>query len=213
MARDSAFSWRWFTSRGRIVSRIAVSSASTADSRSKSICNRIQNSGDMLKSRANRSAVSAVIPRRSRTISEMRVTGTRSSIASALDDRPSGFMKSSRNISPGCSGGIRAPSSNSAPSSAGSVVVDNLDLIGIPIPPPKADSPSIVDAQAPQPLPIAFQLFQPIARRLKEFFYPRNAVDLPQLAQRQPLKRRIPPAMVAVEHLFGLFVGKRAYHA
>src|ERR1035441_7975400 len=133
------------------------------------------------------------MPRRSRTISEIRVTGTRNSMASALDDRPSGFMKSSRSISPGCSGGIRAPSSNSAPSSAGSVVVDNLDLIGMPILPCKANSPSLVDPQAPLAFPVPLQRLQTVARRQIEFFQPRNAMNLPQLAERHTLKRGIPP--------------------
>ena len=53
-------------------------------------------------------AVSAVIRRRSCTISPMRVAGTCSSRASLFTVRPSGFMKSSRRISPGCTGGISA---------------------------------------------------------------------------------------------------------
>jgi hypothetical protein len=146
--------------------------------------------------------------RRSRTISEIRVTGTRNSIASALDESPSGFMNSSRSISPGCSAGIRAPSSNS-----GSVVVDNLDLTGIPIPPLKANPPRIVDAQTPLPIPPALQLLQPVAGRLKQLFHPHNAVNLPQLAQRHPLESRIPAAVAMRKDLLGLCVGKRANHA
>jgi hypothetical protein len=38
-------------------------------------------------------------------------------------------------------------------------------------------------------------------------------MNLPQLAERHPLKRGIPPAMAMVEHLLGLFIGKRANHA
>src|SRR6266566_3843681 len=44
--------------------------------------------------------------RRSCTISPMRVAGTCSSSASLLTVRPSGFIKSSRRTSPGCTGGI-----------------------------------------------------------------------------------------------------------
>jgi hypothetical protein len=37
-------------------------------------------------------------------------------------------------------------------------------------------------------------------------------VNLPQLAQRHPLKRRIPAAGSAVENLLGIFIGERANH-
>jgi hypothetical protein len=39
-----------------------------------------------------------------------------------------------------------------------------------------------------------------------------NAVNLPQLAKRHPLKRRISPAVAMVEHLLGIFVGKQTNH-
>jgi hypothetical protein len=60
----------------------------------------------VLKNRANRRAVSAVIRRRSCTISPIRVAGTCSSSASLFTESPSGFMKSSRRISPGCTGAM-----------------------------------------------------------------------------------------------------------
>jgi len=53
-----------------------------------------------------RSAVSAVIRRRSCAISPMQVAGTWNSSASLLTVRPGGFIRSSRRTSPGCTGGI-----------------------------------------------------------------------------------------------------------
>src|SRR6267143_791981 len=75
-------------------------------SRSKKVWRFSQNSAFVLKYRARRSAVSAVIRRRSCTISPMRVAGTCSSSASLFTVKPNGFMKSSRRTSPGCTGGI-----------------------------------------------------------------------------------------------------------
>src|SRR2546422_314992 len=49
-------------------------------------------------------AVSAVIPRRSLTMSAIRVTGTRKSTAILFMLSPSGSMNSSLRISPGCTG-------------------------------------------------------------------------------------------------------------
>src|SRR4030095_1645867 len=68
-------------------------------SRSKKFWRFSQNSAFVLKYRARRSAVSAVIRRRWCTISPMRVAGTCSSSASLLTLRPSGFIKSSRRTS------------------------------------------------------------------------------------------------------------------
>src|SRR5271166_2396576 len=96
----------------------------------------------------------------------MRVTGTRSAIASALEERPSGFMNSSRSISPGCKAGIRAPILN-----AGSVVVGNLNFVGIALTPLKAYSELIVDSQAPLALPVPLQSLQPVSRRRTHFLY------------------------------------------
>jgi len=88
--------------------------------------------GVMLKYRANRSAVSAVIPRRSRTISDIRVTGTRSAMASALADRPSGF------ITPRAAFRRDAAAASARLPAARIVVVNDFDLVGIAIPPHKA---------------------------------------------------------------------------
>ncbi len=56
------------------------------------------------KRRASRRAVSAVIPRRPRMISEIRLTGTSSRLARALAERSRGHRTSSSRIFPGCTG-------------------------------------------------------------------------------------------------------------
>ena len=58
----------------------------------------------MPKYRASRSDIRALMPRFPFTIPETWLGGTRRARASALIDNPSGAMKSSRRISPGCTG-------------------------------------------------------------------------------------------------------------
>jgi hypothetical protein len=50
------------------------------------------------------------------------------------------------------------------------VVVDDLDILSIPLSPPKTDPPLIVDADAVLPRTIARQLLQAIARRTPKVF-------------------------------------------
>ena len=68
----------------------------------------IQNLDVAPKYRARRSAVSAVMPRFSLTMSLMRVAGTRSAIANWCADMPRGDRNSSRRISPGSMSGSRS---------------------------------------------------------------------------------------------------------
>lgn len=141
-------------------------------------------------------------------ISVMRVTGTRNAIASALADRPKGFMNSSRNISPGCNGGIGVPSGSS-----GLVVVRDLDLAGIAVSPSKADPKLVVDPKAPLAFSIPLQAFQPIPRRLIEIFRSKYPVNLSQFPERYPLDRRVTVAVPVLKYLFSIGIGKGADHA
>jgi hypothetical protein len=93
------------------------------------------------------------------------------------------------------------------------VVVNDFDFVGIAISPRKANPPLSVDPQTPLPFPATLQRFQAVARWFVKFFEPRNPMDLPQLAKGNALKRRIPPTVAMVEHLLGIFIGKRANHA
>jgi hypothetical protein len=45
------------------------------------------------------------------------------------------------------------------------VIVDDLDVEAVPVPPEKANSPLIVDPNAVLPLTFAFQCFEAVARR------------------------------------------------
>src|SRR5207253_2386229 len=118
-----------------------------------------QSSGETPKNLPRRNAVSAVIARLPLTISLMRFGGTSRSRASALMLRPSGFMNSSRRISPGGIG-----SRCLVPMSV-SVIVDDFDIRCVGILPPKADAPLIVDADTVLAVPGSAQRLEPVAGR------------------------------------------------
>src|SRR6266545_6708115 len=98
-------------------------------------------------------AVSAVIERRALRMSVMRPDGTPRSSASrlALSLRAASSRFSRR---PGCATGAIVLSS---------VIVDDFDIVGVPLAKLEANPPTVVYAHGPLSLPIAFQLVQPDA--------------------------------------------------
>src|SRR5439155_20188797 len=76
---------------------------------------------------------SAVMARLPSTISLMRPGGILMALASAVCDRLMGLRNSSMRISPGCGLGRR------------SAVIDDFDLVGMPLSPVEADPPLVVD--------------------------------------------------------------------
>jgi hypothetical protein len=68
----------------------------------------------------------------------------------------------------------------------GLVVVDNFDLPGIFVPPFKADTPLVVDPDAPLALTVAAQLFEPVAGRFCKFFDPVDTGYLAKFAKGNP---------------------------
>src|SRR6266404_1905214 len=166
-----------------------------------------QNSGVVPKYRARRSAVSPVMPRRSAMIACTRVTGTPMSLASRYAVRPSGFMNSSRNCSPGWIGGRSRMFSPP-------VVVDDFDALSTSISPNEAEAPLIVDPNAILTRAAAAQRLQPISGRsgqIAQFFC---IMELPQFSLRRALNiARQPRCELAMEQGLGLPVGKRADHS
>src|SRR5262249_52510796 len=67
----------------------------------------------------------------------MRICGTPMALASAYCERCSGFKKSSRRTSPGWAGG------KSATSQISSMIVDDLDIVGVGVTPAKANAPRV----------------------------------------------------------------------
>jgi hypothetical protein len=93
------------------------------------------------------------------------------------------------------------------------VVIDDFDLVGIAVPPFKADSVLLVDSNAPLPFSIASQTLQPISWGYSQFLDPRRAMNLAKFPKCHPLACPKFPAVMALKNLFRLFIGKSADHA
>jgi hypothetical protein len=86
------------------------------------------------------------------------------------------------------------------------VVVDNFDLPGISIPPFKADTPLVINANAPLPLPIATELLEAVPRRLGKLFDTVHALDLPEFAKGDSFNRGKTARMEPLEQPLGFLV-------
>jgi hypothetical protein len=95
----------------------------------------------------------------------------------------------------------------------GLVVVDDFDLPGISVPPFKTNSPLVIDPNTPLAFAIAAELFEPVPRRLREFFNPIHAFDLSEFPEGGSFDRGEFPAVKAPEQPLGIFIPERADHA
>src|SRR5262249_5248950 len=110
----------------------------------------------------------------------MRICGTPIAFASAYCERCSSFKKSSRRTSPGCAGG------KSAIAQVPSMIVDDLDIVGVAVAPAEADAPLVIDPNAVLPFAISGQPLQPISRRRPQVLEIASIVKLHQLAISRP---------------------------
>src|ERR1700685_1429919 len=92
----------------------------------------------------------------------------------------SGAKNSSRNTSPTCKGGNRRKLGSI------SAVVDDFDIMSSVMRPNKTYPPLIVDTNRPLTRTIAFQLLEPVARRLGEIAHSQRCVDRTQFASSGP---------------------------
>jgi len=113
-------------------------------------------------------------------------------------------MNSSRSISPGCNGGIFRI--------AFLVVVNDFDFIGIAIPPLKADSPLIVNANTPLTFTISVKLFQMVSQRLRQLFDSAYILDLSKFPKGNSFDRCKSAAMKTLRYAFCFFIGERPNH-
>jgi hypothetical protein len=90
---------------------------------------------------------------------------------------PIGLSQSSSKMMPGCERGISRVMVFSP-----SVVINNFNLVGVPVKPHKAQSPLIVDANAVLTSTIADQSLQSVARRDAQEIQRGRSVQLLQLA-------------------------------
>ena len=151
---------------------------------------------------ARRSAVSAVTPRFSRTISFSRGKDTPSWIANADCERPSGLRNSSSRISPGCTGGTVVGNRRLSSDRVGAVrllVVRDFDVVRRELLPAKAGTILWIDANAVLALAITAEPLQSIARRNREFAPLEHAIQLRELAaDHRPERRRTRGAQPAI---------------
>jgi hypothetical protein len=63
------------------------------------------------------------------------------------------------------------------------MVIDDLDIVGVPFIPPETDTPLIVDADAPLPFSIPSQFLQPVGRWDTEEIKAGSAVNQGQLSK------------------------------
>src|SRR5574341_1665686 len=90
---------------------------------------------------------------------------------------PSGFMNSSRRISPGWIGWSSFLRAIWTPS----MIVNDLDVVRVPRSPDEADSPPVIDADAMLSLAGAFQRLEPVARGDPQVVQRPGAVQVQQL--------------------------------
>ena len=84
------------------------------------------------------------------------------------------------------------------------MIVDYLDVVGMPARPAKADSPLVVDAYAVLSFPIAFRRFQPIPRRNPEMIERTRLVQIEKPAARWTLNSAEPGYESVLEQSFGI---------
>src|SRR5437588_12688305 len=136
----------------------------------------------------------------------MRVAGTCSSSASLLTVRPSGFMKSSRRISPGCTGGISVSVLFIFSSSL--VIVDDFHVVAMTFAPDKADAPLIIDSDRVLSFPISSQGLQLVPWRLSQDPQFCRGVELEQVPQGNALDGAGTLAVMIVEKLLCFLLSK-----
>src|SRR5579884_3504069 len=100
------------------------------------------------------------------------------------------------------------------PSRLGSVVVDNLDILGTGLGPSKANAPLLVHPDAVEPSPVASKLLKAIARWNSQVVKRLGSIKDQELAQRRALGHRIEtPRTFASPDPLRVLVGERPQHS
>jgi hypothetical protein len=94
------------------------------------------------------------------------------------------------------------------------MIVDDLDIVGRSIMPPKANPPLLVDPDAVLPAPLTLQSLEPVAWRHPQVSQSTRLVEHAQLAQRHRLDlKQQPPTAPTTPNLCGCGIGKALNHA
>jgi len=78
------------------------------------------------------------------------------------------------------------------------VIVHDFNVVGVPFPPSKAETPLVVDPNAVLSLSVAMQGFQAVSRRRHQVSQFRGAVQLPELPARDMLDGLKAPAQLSM---------------
>ena len=94
------------------------------------------------------------------------------------------------------------------------MVVDDLDVVRVAVPPAEANAPSVIDAYTVLPTPIALERFQSVPWRDSQIVKALGSIQLDKFAQHDPLEggREAAPGCAGEEAL-GLAVGEAPDHA
>jgi hypothetical protein len=93
------------------------------------------------------------------------------------------------------------------------VVVDDLDVIRVPVLPAKADAPLIVDANAVLARAVAFELFESVARRNTQVLELLGGINEANLTEHEPEQvGREPPDALALKHALGVPIREALDH-
>ena len=142
----------------------------------------------------------------------MRVAGTRNAIARAFADIPSGFRNSSSSTSPGCV--VTRSGVPAAGILEDSVVIDDLDLLGVLAGPTEADAPLVIDADRVLATAIPLQGLQSITGRQPKESQLNRGIDQLQLNQRAlPDVTRNAAGAPGEPQLLGIAISETLDHA
>ena len=97
-----------------------------------------------------------------------------------------------------------------------SMIIDDLDFVGVAVSPAKDHSPLIVDPNGVESRQISFQALKPVAGRYAKICQIRRFMQIQQLSARtasEPIRKRSScPASLVVEQIFSDSVPKRLNH-
>jgi len=92
------------------------------------------------------------------------------------------------------------------------MIVANFHVISVPVAPYKTYPPLIVNANAMLSFPIAFESFQPVARKDRQIFQNLGSIQVLQFSPGHVSDIRWRSGLYAIKKLFSLFVLEALYH-
>lgn len=92
------------------------------------------------------------------------------------------------------------------------MVIHDLDFIGVPLAPRKANAPLVIDADAVQTFPIVFQRLQPVSRQCRERSEVRRCVEHVQFSKGLALNGLEPAYGFSMEKTLGISASEGPDH-